>query len=201
MEISMRMDASTQTSQEYVSHAHPDSEDVESQPMQRQRSETSKGRSETDETSQSAADSSETLFIKHQDSSIDVAVCESHEDPYSDFPTADTPETPIVIQAGERRFTTFKTTLTQGSSYYRALFSGSWRNCPQPDGSYFVDIDGDLFAHLLKFLRHGMYPRAIHNAEDRIDREFYGGLLDAAGFLGVDGLYQWLLAEEYFSLR
>ena len=168
------------------------SEVVESQPMLTQESDFS--------TEESASHSNETSPLTSQHDATDNDAFD-HEDPYGDFPTAETPETPVVIQAGERRFTTFRTTLIQGSSYYRSLFSGNWRNCPQADGSYFVDIDGDYFAHLLRFLRHRVYPKGIYNAEEVIDKEYYKGLLDAAPYLGVEGLYEWLRDGKYLRWR
>ena len=195
----MRIDivTSSGSSQKLVFVINLDYEDMDSQPIQEQDSESLEERSVTGQAMQSTTGSNETLVVDFEDKYTNTPRPESYRNLYSNFPTANTPETPVKIQAGERHFTTFKTTLIQGSSYYRALFSGNWRSCPQPDGSYFVDIDGEYFAHLLKFLRHGVYPRGIYNTENKIDKEFYRGLLDAAGYLGVEGLYEWLRDKEY----
>lgn len=63
----------------------------------------------------------------------------------------------VVLQVGERRFVTTSDTLIQGSGFLRSLFSGRWDNA-QDDGSHFVDADGDLFVHVLRYLRRGVFP-------------------------------------------
>lgn len=56
----------------------------------------------------------------------------------------------ITLQVGEHRFTTFASTLTAESSYFTHLLSAQWRRA-QADGSYFVDADGTLFPHILRY--------------------------------------------------
>jgi hypothetical protein len=72
-------------------------------------------------------------------------------------PSPSTTSDPITLQVGERRFVTFRTTLTSESPYFQRLLSTQWQR-PQADGSYFVDADGSLFTYILRYLRSGALP-------------------------------------------
>ena len=152
-------------------------------------------RSMTDHDEQSVSDLSETLTANPRD----VAPREEANPIISPSPF---PET-VTIQAGTRRFTANRSTLTEGSLYFRALFSGRWTPRPQPDGSYLVDVDGNHFTYLLMFMQHGWLPRAVFTVEAGrrgfVDREFYDGLKDAAAYLRVDELYEWLKDERFLD--
>jgi hypothetical protein len=101
----------------------------------------------------------------------------------------------ITLQVGERRFNTNRSTLIEGSQYFAALLSGRWNNL-QGDGSYFVDADGDLFEHILRFLRRGVCPLFFDNAKGH-DYTSYIALLEEAKYFGIPRLVAWLQEREY----
>lgn len=59
----------------------------------------------------------------------------------------------VILQIGERRFTSYKRTLCK-SQYFAALLSDNFSD-KRADGSYFIDRDGSDFEYLLHFLRCG----------------------------------------------
>ncbi|KAK8113371.1 BTB/POZ protein [Apiospora sp. TS-2023a] len=59
-------------------------------------------------------------------------------------------DAPIQLQVGERRFTTWKHTLTQ-IIFFAGMLSGRWEN--YTDGVLFVDADGTAFKNILRYLR------------------------------------------------
>ncbi|OCT52435.1 hypothetical protein CLCR_10829 [Cladophialophora carrionii] len=77
----------------------------------------------------------------------------NHAPPSHPSPASD----PITVQVGERRFVTFRSTLTSESPYFQRLISAQ-RERTQADGSYFVDADESLFTYILRYLRSGALP-------------------------------------------
>lgn len=104
----------------------------------------------------------------------------------------------ITIQVGERRFTTNSKTLTDGSGFFKALLAPNWQGgqAVQADGSYFVDADGDLFVHILQFLRRGVYPLFYSNSQGH-DFAKYHALLGEARYFLVHKLVDWLEDRKY----
>lgn len=68
----------------------------------------------------------------------------------------------------------------------------------QPDGSYFIDADPDLFAHILRFLRQGTFPLFLKGKS--FDYSLYSALLDCARFFQVINLEGWLENEKYRNM-
>ena len=104
----------------------------------------------------------------------------------------------MTLQVGERRFTTAKDTLTLGSSYFASRLSGRWHYEAQADGSYFVDADGTIFEHILRYLRHSVFPVYYDRVKGH-DFGLYAALLEQARFFGVDNLAKWLENKNYFK--
>ncbi|MCJ1379541.1 hypothetical protein MMC17_002642 [Xylographa soralifera] len=121
------------------------------------------------------------------------------------FPLNADPSTPalrsdqqVTLQVGERRFTTTKDTLTCGSHYFARMLSGRWPCEAQDDGSYFVDADGTIFEHTLRYLRHNVLPLYYDRVKGH-DFGLYAALLEQARFFGVDDLEKWLRNKKYFE--
>jgi len=104
----------------------------------------------------------------------------------------------VALQVGERRFTTNKDTLARSSHYFLKMLSGRWPHETQEDGSYFVDADGTIFEHVLRYLRHSVFPVHYDNVKGH-DFGFYAALLEQARLFGVDDLEKWLENKTYFK--
>lgn len=79
------------------------------------------------------------------------------------------------------------------------MFSSHWHNNnhKQADGSYFIDADPELFAHVLRYLRHGQLP--IFYANGQHDFSLYAALLGEARYFQIDRLVGWLEKKKYFE--
>jgi len=73
--------------------------------------------------------------------------------------------------------------------------SAQWHQ-PQTDGSYFIDADGDLFSHILRYLRSGVLP-LFYSSQTGHDYGTYHALLGEAEYFGIERLKDWLRNKEY----
>lgn len=117
------------------------------------------------------------------------------EAPEPSLPSTTKHNNPITLQVGESRFHTFSSTLTPESPYFACLLSAQWHQ-HQPDGSYFVDADGDLFSHILRYLRSGILP-LFYSSLTGHDYGTYRALLGEAEYFGIERLKDWLRNKEY----
>lgn len=104
----------------------------------------------------------------------------------------------VVLQVGEIRFTTLASTLSDKSSFFAALLSERWDNSRSSDGSYFVDADPDLFAHILRYLRRGVLP-VVYDKTRGFDHAFYQALHEEAGYFGIEPLRKWVEKKDYLK--
>ncbi|KAI9778590.1 MAG: hypothetical protein M1839_007983 [Geoglossum umbratile] len=103
----------------------------------------------------------------------------------------------ITLQVGDRRFITTKDTLTDQCGFFSSMLPGRW-NSVQPDGSYFVDADGDLFQYILRYLRRGVLPVFYDNAKGH-DHALYLALLEEAKYFQIPRLEKWLGNKTYLK--
>lgn len=106
-------------------------------------------------------------------------------------------ERQIILQVGERRFTTTKETLINESGFFSSLLSERWDNS-QADGSYFIDADATVFEHVLRYLRHQVLPIFYDNAKGH-DHALYLLLLEQATYFQIDRLETWLKSQSYLQ--
>ncbi|KAL8871142.1 MAG: hypothetical protein Q9174_002963 [Haloplaca sp. 1 TL-2023] len=103
---------------------------------------------------------------------------------------------PIVLQVGEQYFHTSKSTL-EGSTFLRSL-TQRWNLDKQSDGSFFLDQDPEFFKHVLRLLRHGVFPLCYDKAKGH-DFATYHGVHTLAKYLGVKELATWLNKKRYLE--
>ena len=108
---------------------------------------------------------------------------------------------PITIQIGERSFTTTQKTLTAGGGYLAAQFSGRWAK--ETHGSYFLDLDGNVFEHILRYLRSladdwPIYPIFYDQAKGH-DYDLYQHVMAQAHFLALIDLANWIEEKKYID--
>ncbi|GAM27045.1 hypothetical protein SAMD00019534_102200 [Acytostelium subglobosum LB1] len=79
---------------------------------------------------------------------------------------------------GTKYLTTRDTLLSAQSTFFTALLSGSCGNAMDSDGHYFIDRDGDIFAHILSYMRTGYFNASDHIQQRRAliyrEADFYG---------------------------
>ena len=102
---------------------------------------------------------------------------------------------PISLQVGERHFCTSEDTLTGESEYFKALLSGNFSD-KQSDGSIFIDRDGDMFVHILRYLRTSTYPLFYDHLKGH-DEALYKQVLDEAEYFTMDKLIHYLVNHHY----
>lgn len=102
----------------------------------------------------------------------------------------------IILQVGERRFTTFRSTLTEQSDFFKARLSGNWATEQLEDGAYFIDADPTLFEHILGYLRRGMFP-LFYDVKNGHCHHRYLELLEEARYFQIPKLIKWLDLKVY----
>ncbi|XP_071118482.1 uncharacterized protein [Haliotis cracherodii] len=81
----------------------------------------------------------------------------------------------VDINVGGRHLTTSLSTLTKyPDSMLAAMFSGRHPVAKDKDGRYFIDVDGDVFVHILNFLRFGKMPPPERAQEVNEYAEYFG---------------------------
>ncbi|KAI2632265.1 BTB/POZ protein [Hypoxylon sp. NC1633] len=104
----------------------------------------------------------------------------------------------ITLLVGERRFNTFRDTLTSGSQYFAARLSGRWSDADE-DGSYFVDADPSIFEHILCYLRTGHFPLFFDSSTLSFDHAKYMALLSQARYFGIKYLMEFIERRQYIG--
>ncbi|KAL8785780.1 MAG: hypothetical protein Q9213_003158 [Squamulea squamosa] len=117
--------------------------------------------------------------------------------PSSLVPSPQGTSEPIVIQVGEQRFYTSSDSLSR-SDHLNAMISCRWDSNKQPDGSYFIDADPEVFKHVLQYLRLGVYPLCYDKAKGH-DFAMYASIQKLANYLIIPKLVEWLSQRQYLE--
>ncbi|KAL8813788.1 MAG: hypothetical protein Q9223_006953 [Gallowayella weberi] len=112
-------------------------------------------------------------------------------------PPQPTSSNPIILQVGEQRFHVDRKTLHR-SDYLESITSGRWDHNKQPDGSFFIDADPEVFKHILRFLRHGVYPLCYDKSKGH-DFAMYAAIQRLADYLLILDLQAWLREAKYLK--
>ncbi|KAJ3177829.1 hypothetical protein HDU85_005741 [Gaertneriomyces sp. JEL0708] len=109
-------------------------------------------------------------------------------------------ETVIKLQVGERRFVTTKATLIRKSTYFDVLLGEDFKKPDSSmDGHIFVDRSGDLFEHVLQYMRADKLP-LFHDPAHGFNHGLYSQLRDEAIFYGISDLDDQLKNRKYIYL-
>ena len=103
----------------------------------------------------------------------------------------------IHLQVGERRFIT-STDILKGSGFFAAFTAERWESQTEEDGSYFVDADPEIFAHILRYLRHDILP-IFYDREKGHDYPLYLAVEQQAEYFVIPRLLNWLRQKRYLS--
>ena len=102
----------------------------------------------------------------------------------------------ITIQVGERCFTTEVWTLVFESGLFHAISPQTWNDAIEDRPCYFIDGDPDLFDHILRYLRRGVFPVFYDKAKGH-DYALYTVLSCEARFFKIPRLVSWLEEQRY----
>ncbi|XP_048255937.1 BTB/POZ domain-containing protein KCTD7-like isoform X3 [Haliotis rufescens] len=81
----------------------------------------------------------------------------------------------VDLNVGGRHLTTSLSTLTKyPDSMLATMFSGRHPVAKDKDGRYFIDVEGDVFVHILNFLRFGKMPPPERASEVNEYAEYFG---------------------------
>jgi hypothetical protein len=103
----------------------------------------------------------------------------------------------IFLDVSGRKFRTTKATL-QSCDYFQALLT-RWGDNVQPDGSYYVDADPDIFEHVLNFIRRPQTFPLFWDRETGFDHMLYLKLQAEADFFCLHDLRDWIRAKKYLN--
>lgn len=103
----------------------------------------------------------------------------------------------VTLQVGGKRFVTMSKTLTRESGFFSALLSDRCDD-RQPDGSYFIDTDPDLFKHILRYLRRRLLPLFYDKCKGH-NHALYAALLEEAKYFQIPRLEKWLDERRYLQ--
>ena len=118
--------------------------------------------------------------------------------PSAGSPPTEDPDPQVVLQIGDQKFYTRRSTLTDGSTYFKSLFSGKFADPRSDDGSYFVDADPEIFNTVLMYLRRGVLP-TFFDKNQRFDHDFCRAVTAEADFFGIEGILKWIREKKYLK--
>ncbi|GJC80256.1 hypothetical protein ColLi_03094 [Colletotrichum liriopes] len=103
----------------------------------------------------------------------------------------------VKIEVGGRRFiSTFE--ILEKSPWFRQLFSVDFRNWYH-DGVFHIDNDGDLFAHILRYLRTDLYP-LFWDTHNGFDYAMYAMVKQQAHHYMLYDLEAWIMAQKFHDV-
>ncbi|KXH44756.1 hypothetical protein CNYM01_02221 [Colletotrichum nymphaeae SA-01] len=103
----------------------------------------------------------------------------------------------IKLEIGGRRFVSSMDVLER-SPWFKYIFSINFRDWYR-DGVFHFDNDGDLFAHILRFLRTGMYP-LFWDARNGFDYAMYAMIQQQARYYMLYDLEAWIAQQKYHDV-
>ncbi|GKT48080.1 uncharacterized protein ColSpa_08261 [Colletotrichum spaethianum] len=103
----------------------------------------------------------------------------------------------VKLEVGGRRFVSTFEVLAK-SPWFRHLFSVDFRNWYH-DGVFHIDNDGDLFAHVLRYLRTDLYP-LFWDSNNGFDYAMYAMIRQQAHHYMLYDLETWILAQKFHDV-
>lgn len=106
---------------------------------------------------------------------------------------------PVTLDVGGRKFRTIRATLCY-SDHFKACLD-RWENDTdqQANGSLFVDVDPDVFKHILNFMRHpSMFP-LFWTEKAGFNHALYRKIEAQADFFLLWDLRDWIRSKRYID--
>ncbi|KAK4164721.1 BTB/POZ protein [Cladorrhinum sp. PSN259] len=105
----------------------------------------------------------------------------------------------VVLNVGGQEFITTIGTLVDRSDFFAALLSGRWNVSTNANGSIFIDADPAIFAHIIRYLRRGVFPLVFDEKTGDHNIGLYINLLPEAKYYQIRMLEAWLRDELYLK--
>ncbi|KAF1833006.1 hypothetical protein BDW02DRAFT_580790 [Decorospora gaudefroyi] len=105
----------------------------------------------------------------------------------------------LTLDIGGRKLKLAPDILRSGSDFFRRLMSGRFPWEPEPDGSYWLDADADLFVHLVRFMRRPNVFPLFYDAAKGFDYDLYHRLQAEADYFQMDALCNWIKEKKYLG--
>ena len=105
----------------------------------------------------------------------------------------------ITLDIAGRLFKVSTDTLIAESGLFQRQLSAHYNWTPQRDGTYFLDVDPDLFAHLLAFMRRSTNFPLFWTKDQGFDYSLYQRLQAEAEYFQMDSLYNWIKDKRYLE--
>ncbi|KAF1846513.1 uncharacterized protein K460DRAFT_377721 [Cucurbitaria berberidis CBS 394.84] len=102
----------------------------------------------------------------------------------------------LTLDVGGRKFKVSRDVLLE-AGLFRFQFSDSFTWLPEPDGSYFLDADPELFEHLVRFMRRPPVFPLFYDKASGFDYDLYNRLAVEAEYFQLDALHEWIKAKTY----
>jgi hypothetical protein len=102
----------------------------------------------------------------------------------------------VTVEVGGIRIRTFVSTLNK-SPKLRQIFSGNGNNERQKDGSYFLDMDFDIFEQLLSYMRQPTVYPLLWDPHSGFDYGLYNKIQATADQYGLYDLRDWIRNQHY----
>lgn len=80
-----------------------------------------------------------------------------------------------------------------------SMISQRWSSHRHTDGSYFIDADPEIFNHILRFLRHGVYP-LCYSIDKGHNYALYAAVHAQAQYFLITNLSEWLSKQRYLQV-
>jgi hypothetical protein len=109
------------------------------------------------------------------------------------------PIKPIHLQVGERHFTTSLFTIAESGLLSAACKDNRDSVKERAYDPVFIDADGDLFVHILSYLRRKILP-VFYTAQNGHNHGLYHALLQEAKDFQIPRLEKWLKGKTYLNV-
>lgn len=99
----------------------------------------------------------------------------------------------VILSLDGNTFVTTKRTLVEESAYFAARLSNRW---PSVDCEVTLDMDPAVFVHVLRYLRHSVFP-IFYDQILGFDHGLYCLVLAQADYLLIERLSSWIREKRY----
>lgn len=105
----------------------------------------------------------------------------------------------LTLDVGGRKFKVSADILIAESGLFQHQLSDRFNWKPEPDGSYFLDADPELFNHLIGFMRRPSTFPLFWSKDQGFNYDLYQRLQAEAEYFQVHVLHDWIEQQRYLD--